>query len=96
MGGSANDAHSLTFRGYFQGSAKTLLILVLPRSSSLRPSPSELRNLQDDLGGGADPPPAPRSGNVTHFSDTAGSSEQRIGIMFHIASSLLRDSSTIS
>jgi hypothetical protein len=33
---------------------------------------------------------------VTHFSDTAGSSEQRIGVTFHIASSLLRDSSMIS
>jgi hypothetical protein len=39
--------------------------------------------------------PAPRLGNMTHFSDMAGSREQceRMGVMFHIASSLLRDSS---
>ncbi|KAN0112761.1 hypothetical protein V8E51_005712 [Hyaloscypha variabilis] len=48
----ANDARSLLLRGRFLGAFKTLFCPVI--FQDLRHPPSEVRNLQDDRGGGAD------------------------------------------
>ena len=76
-----------------RGPPKTLLVLVF---QDLECPPSELRNLQDDRGGGADSAgtSALNLRGCESLSDTAGLLEEgeRIEVMFRIASSLLRDS----